>query len=168
MLRTRRLLTALILCATLASPLSAAAQTAPILTTNDLGPGWTSQGATTKHVAQGDVYRDIFNAPADYPDGTGVALQVAVAASDEIRDALISQYADAYRDAGYDMQPESDVGDQPGLVGSLSTPDATSTLYLYAVGHNVVLLIAGTGQAQASGIDSLALQLAKNQAVRLS
>jgi hypothetical protein len=148
--------------------MTAAAQATPILAPSDLGPGWSSEGSSTKKLVQGDVYRDLFNAPADYPPGTGVALQVAVTVSDEVRDSLMTQYVEAYGNAGYELKIEGDVGDAGGMVGSLDAPDATSTLYLFTVGRTVVLLVAGTNQPQAAGIDSLALQLAKAQAARLS
>ena len=145
----------------------AMAQTAPILGATDLGAGWVSTGATARTLTQGNVYRDIFQAPADYPPGTGVALQVVEATDDEIRDALVGQILDNYGIQGYDFQAESVVGEQ-GVVGTMKTTSATSTMYLYSMKDTVVMVVVGTGQPNATGIDDLALSLAKMQAQRLS
>jgi hypothetical protein len=148
----------------------AGAQTAAslLLSASDLGPGWTSRGATNRTVSQGDVYRDIFAAPPDYPSGTGVALQVVVAVSSDVRDSLASQVIASYTAQGYEMVGEDAVGDPGGTVGTLKRSDATSTMYVYNVGNSIVLVVAGASQPDAPGIDTLALSLAKAQAAKLS
>lgn len=166
----RKGLVALVAASLLMAPAGGAfAQVAPILTAADLGVGWVSQGATTRTLSQGNVYRDIFQAesPAAYPPGTGVALQVVEAVSDEVRDGLVGQIQEGYGVQGYDFQAENAVGDQ-GVVGTMNTDDATSTMYLYTVKDVVVMVVVGVQQPNASGIDDLALNLARMQAQRLS
>ncbi len=50
----------------------------------------------------------------------------------------------------------------------MNTGDATSTMYLYTVKDVVVMVVVGVQQPNASGIDDLALNLARMQAQRLS
>ena len=147
---------------------TALAQSPPILTAADLGSGWSSGGATSHTVSHGNVSRDLFTAPAEYPPGTGVALQVAAMVTSETREGLVGQLFTAYGAQGYDFTDENVVGDRPGVVGRLSGDAATSTLYLFSVNDTVVLLVVGTTQSRAPGIDALASKLAIAQAARLN